>query len=315
MANSMVYRLVLDDHGLVQYDLVFHSSDIMDVTDDLKNFDVFFLAALYDDVINSVVISRKFLEPVNIDNNYHDLDIGSLMASSCKYCDIQPFNHPLGYVCGTLDYGLELYFSSTSSPVAYSDAHWARCQTSRRSTLGYCVFVGNNLLSWSSVAFSETIGRRVVGAVEGIGAVSALGARSHVQESDSDSPFTLIKEGGHQTKGEESLEIKNKEIIFSLGLKEGSNIRRNARSSLSTQGKSPYKGLARAVEKEVGHRTMDQFIQQDPFGLQPDYLDQLPKRQYTLSRSNTEVEYRGIANAVVETSSLHNLLREFHALF
>ncbi|GJT85978.1 putative retrotransposon protein [Tanacetum coccineum] len=88
---------------------------------------------------------------------------------------------PASYVCGTLDYGLELYFSSTSSLVAYSDAHWARCQTSRRSTLGYCVFVGNNLLSWSSVAFSETLGRRVVGlekgltAVEGIGAVSALG--------------------------------------------------------------------------------------------------------------------------------------------
>nr|GEX51223.1 ribonuclease H-like domain-containing protein [Tanacetum cinerariifolium] len=34
--------------------------------------------------------------------------------------------------------------------VAYSDADWIGCPTTRRSTLGYSVFLGNNLLSWSS---------------------------------------------------------------------------------------------------------------------------------------------------------------------
>ncbi|GJY76611.1 ribonuclease H-like domain-containing protein [Tanacetum coccineum] len=51
---------------------------------------------------------------------------------------------------GTLDYGLQLFSSTTDSLIAYSDADWAGCPTTRRSTSGYCVFLGNNLLSWSS---------------------------------------------------------------------------------------------------------------------------------------------------------------------
>ncbi|GKD27235.1 ribonuclease H-like domain-containing protein, partial [Tanacetum coccineum] len=54
------------------------------------------------------------------------------------------------YVRDTLDYGLQLFSSSTTDLVAYSDADWAGCPTTRRSTSGYCVFLGNNLLSWSS---------------------------------------------------------------------------------------------------------------------------------------------------------------------
>nr|GEU91482.1 ribonuclease H-like domain-containing protein [Tanacetum cinerariifolium] len=56
----------------------------------------------------------------------------------------------LRYVRGTLDYALQLFFSSTIDLVAYLDADWAGCPTIRRSTLSYCVFLGNNLLYWSS---------------------------------------------------------------------------------------------------------------------------------------------------------------------
>ncbi|GJU62433.1 ribonuclease H-like domain-containing protein [Tanacetum coccineum] len=40
-----------------------------------------------------------------------------------------------------------------SDPTLYrslTDADWAGCPTTHRSTFGYCVFLGNNLLSWSS---------------------------------------------------------------------------------------------------------------------------------------------------------------------
>ncbi|XP_071729165.1 uncharacterized mitochondrial protein AtMg00810-like [Rutidosis leptorrhynchoides] len=54
------------------------------------------------------------------------------------------------YVQGTIDLGLQLHTSPTTSLTAYSDAEWADYPTTRRSTSGYCVFLGDNLLSWSS---------------------------------------------------------------------------------------------------------------------------------------------------------------------
>jgi hypothetical protein len=46
--------------------------------------------------------------------------------------------------------GLLMKPSSLSTLVAYTDADWAGCPDTRRSTSGYCVFLGDNLLSWSS---------------------------------------------------------------------------------------------------------------------------------------------------------------------
>ena len=56
----------------------------------------------------------------------------------------------LRYVKGTLSTRLHISTGSITSLTAYSDVDWAGCPDSRRSTLGYCVFLGNNVVSWSS---------------------------------------------------------------------------------------------------------------------------------------------------------------------
>ena len=56
----------------------------------------------------------------------------------------------LRYLKGTLSSGLHIGVGPVQSLVTYSDADWAGCPNSRRSTSGYCVYLGDNLISWSS---------------------------------------------------------------------------------------------------------------------------------------------------------------------
>jgi hypothetical protein len=54
----------------------------------------------------------------------------------------------LRYVKGTIDVGLHFTSNTTLDLFAFSDADWAGCPTTRRSTTGYCTFLGGNIISW-----------------------------------------------------------------------------------------------------------------------------------------------------------------------
>jgi hypothetical protein len=57
----------------------------------------------------------------------------------------------LRYLRGTVDFSLLLHRRSSSAElVVYNDLDWGGCPNTRRSISGYAVFLGGNLVSWSS---------------------------------------------------------------------------------------------------------------------------------------------------------------------
>nr|GEX66939.1 ribonuclease H-like domain-containing protein [Tanacetum cinerariifolium] len=63
---------------------------------------------------------------------------------------INAMKRVLRYLRGTTDLGLQLFRSTTSQLIAYSDVDSIGYPATRRSTSGYCVFLDDNLLTWSS---------------------------------------------------------------------------------------------------------------------------------------------------------------------
>lgn len=56
----------------------------------------------------------------------------------------------LRYVQGTVNLGLKFNQASSMLVSGFSDADWAGCLDDRKSTGGFAVFLGSNLISWSA---------------------------------------------------------------------------------------------------------------------------------------------------------------------
>ncbi|KAM7496324.1 hypothetical protein LguiA_020738 [Lonicera macranthoides] len=80
----------------------------------------------------------------------HAVHIVSQFMSAPRSIHFAAVLRIIRYIKGTLHQGLHL--SSTSPPLlqAYSDSDWAGDITDRRSTTGFCIFLGDSLISWKS---------------------------------------------------------------------------------------------------------------------------------------------------------------------
>ena len=54
------------------------------------------------------------------------------------------------YLQGTTDYGIYYTTKGRMMLTDYTDADWANNIDDRKSSGGFCIYLGNNLISWSS---------------------------------------------------------------------------------------------------------------------------------------------------------------------
>uniref|UniRef100_A0A2N9GI16 CCHC-type domain-containing protein n=1 Tax=Fagus sylvatica TaxID=28930 RepID=A0A2N9GI16_FAGSY len=85
-----------------------------------------------------------YLSQANDATLYRQL-VGSLVYLTVTRPDIAHAVH-----LGTMFHGLHFSAHSTLDLCAYSDADWAGDPTDRRSTTGFCFFLGDSLISWRS---------------------------------------------------------------------------------------------------------------------------------------------------------------------
>ena len=53
------------------------------------------------------------------------------------------------YLKGTFDHSLRLKRSMNLDIIGFCDADWASDPDDKRSTTGFCVYLGSNLISWN----------------------------------------------------------------------------------------------------------------------------------------------------------------------
>nr|GFC05267.1 hypothetical protein [Tanacetum cinerariifolium] len=222
----------------------------------------------------------------------------------------------LCYVRGTVDYGLQLHVSSTTQLSAYTDADWANCPVTRRSTSEYCVFLGDNLLSWSAKR------QRIIASLHNEFAMKDLGPlnyflgispqrsasglflpqskfaekileRAHMQNCNPCGPLLiqspslvcLYMHDPHFTALKRILCYVRGTVDYGLQLHVSSTTQLSAYTD------------ADWANCPVTRRSTSEYC----VFLGDNLLSWSAKRQVTLSCSSAEAEYRGVANVVAET--------------
>jgi histone deacetylase 1/2 len=83
-------------------------------------------------------------------------DIAFAVNKVCQFLHVPTTSHwsavkrILRYIRGTMNLGLKIAPSKSMMISGFSDADWAGCIDDRRSTGGFAVYLGSNLVSWSA---------------------------------------------------------------------------------------------------------------------------------------------------------------------
>ena len=138
-ASDLLARAALTDNKIV--DTPIEANGKLGISDGVLLPD----ATLYRQLVGSFV----YLTVTRPDISYAVHVVSQFMSAprSSHYVAVLRI---LRYVKGTIFHGLA--FSSKSSPElrVYSDADWAGNPIDRRSTTGYCIYLGDSLISWRS---------------------------------------------------------------------------------------------------------------------------------------------------------------------
>ncbi|XP_023771989.1 uncharacterized mitochondrial protein AtMg00810-like [Lactuca sativa] len=97
----------------------------------------------------SLVGALQYLTITRPDISYAVNQVSQFLAAP-TIAHFQAVKRLIRYVKGTLSFGLTFSRPPTIKLVGYSDADWARCLETRRSTYRYSIFLGDNLVSWSA---------------------------------------------------------------------------------------------------------------------------------------------------------------------
>ncbi|XP_050231789.2 uncharacterized mitochondrial protein AtMg00810-like [Mercurialis annua] len=104
---------------------------------------------MLDDVsfYRSIVGALQYLTLTRPDLSY-SVNFVSQFMHAPTISHLKMVRRILRYVKGSIHLGLDFTSHTTLDLSAFSDSDWAGCPSTRRSTTGYCTFLGSNPISW-----------------------------------------------------------------------------------------------------------------------------------------------------------------------